>query len=138
VARSQVSLLKRLGAEFAICAPQVFMPPEGDAVLSPLPTFEHIDDAMAWCNVLSLLRIQRERISGLELPSVEAYRERYAFTTERAAAFPDLLVTHPGPVNSGVELDEEVLDLPNVLIHRQVTHGVAVRMAILKWVLTSH
>ncbi len=135
VARSQAELLGRLGAEFAVCSPAPFRPRPDDPVLGMLPSFDHLDEALAWCNVVSLLRIQRERITGIEVPSVEAYRERYALTSERLTANPSVIAIHPGPVNANVEIDESLLDHPNVLIHRQVTHGVAVRMVVLKRIL---
>lgn len=135
VARSQIELLTRLGAEFAICSPPSFMPTDTDPLLGKLPTIENIDQALEWCSVLSLLRIQRERIDDGVLPSIDEYRAAYACTAQRAHAHPTVAIIHPGPVNLGVEIDAEVLALPNALIHRQVTHGVAVRMAVLRWVL---
>jgi aspartate carbamoyltransferase catalytic subunit len=97
--------------------------------------FDHIDQAIEWADCINLLRIQRERISGTVVPSVDAYRARYAMTLERAMASPEVIIIHPGPVNINVEIEEAVLDLPQTLIDRQVTHGVAVRMAVLRTIL---
>ncbi|MCO6466981.1 MAG: aspartate carbamoyltransferase catalytic subunit [Bradyrhizobiaceae bacterium] len=137
VARSQVELLTSLGAEFAVCAPAEFMPSEADPLMNSLKKLEDIDEALAWCSVLSLLRIQHERIETNNKPMIEDYRRQFAFTSERASQHDDVVVIHPGPVNLGVEIDAVVLDRPNVLIHRQVTHGVAVRMAVLHRLLSA-
>lgn len=134
VARSNVDVFRKLGAEVAICGPASLMPtdPAYDGI-THVPT---IDDAIAWADVVNLLRIQRERISSDVMPSIDTYRALYAMTTERMRNAGDLIVTHPGPVNLGVEIDADVLDDPRSLIHRQVTHGVAVRMAVLRRILT--
>ncbi len=135
VARSQVELLSRLGAEFAVCAPASFLPPDGTDPLFTLPRFDHINEALQWCTVASMLRIQRERISDSNIPSVEHYRAQFAFTKERAEMFPHAYIIHPGPVNEGVEIDKSVITAKQSLIRRQVTHGVAVRMAVLRTTL---
>ncbi|MDZ4746593.1 MAG: aspartate carbamoyltransferase catalytic subunit [bacterium] len=134
VARSNVDVFKRLGAEVAICGPSAMRPEEN---LGAVQTFDSIDDALQWATVINLLRIQRERMSAVELPSIEEYRSKYALTSERLTRHPGLCVIHPGPVNVGVEIDEAVLNSKQSLIHRQVTHGVAVRMATLLHVLHS-
>lgn len=130
VARSNVDVLSKLGAQVAICAPETLMP--DDAAFAGCQRIDTIDEALEWADAVTMLRIQRERITAASIPTLETYRARYALTVERAYRFPSLVVMHPGPVNIGVELDAEVLALPNTLIDRQVTHGVAVRMAILR------
>jgi aspartate carbamoyltransferase catalytic subunit len=85
-----------------------------------------------------LLRIQRERQGEALFPSLREYTERYGLTTERAGRLkPDTLVMHPGPMNRGVEIAAEVADGPASIITEQVTNGVAVRMAVLWWLLGS-
>ena len=133
VARSNVDVFSKLGAEVAICGPDELM--TTDHPFQRCARFEHIDQALEWADCINLLRIQRERINGSIVPSVEAYRARYAMTRERAMASPNVVIMHPGPVNIDVEIDEAVLDLPQTLIDRQVTHGVAVRMAVLRIIL---
>lgn len=127
VARSTSSLLARLGADVAWCAPDS---------LAPLGSeFGRIDDArsaMEWADVVYVLRIQRERIISDVVPDVDVYRSKYAITDDLAQLYPKKVIMHPGPVNVGVELDAGVLDVPQCLVHRQVTHGVAIRMSVLE------
>lgn len=127
VARSTSSLLARLGADVAWCAPDS-LAPLGSA-------FRRIDDArsaMEWADVVYVLRIQRERIITDVVPDIEDYRRLYAVTDELASLYPHRIVLHPGPVNVGIELDAGVLHMPQCLVHRQVTHGVAIRMSVLE------
>jgi len=136
VARSTSDLLVRMGAEVAYCAPETLRPT--DELLGSLQRFETIDDASRWADVIYLLRIQRERITEDILPSIEEYRTAYAMTNQRAALHPDVVIMHPGPVNVGVELDEALFSSQQCLIHRQVTHGVAVRMAVLDMIFSDN
>ena len=131
VARSQIDVCKRLGAEFALCAPSQFLPNADDELFSSFRVFENIDLSLEWADVMSMLRIQRERFDSADTPSMESYRNGFALTSERMAKSNSITVIHPGPVNIGVELDQDVVDHERSLIHRQVTHGVAVRMAVL-------
>lgn len=133
VARSQVDVLQKLGAEFAICAPESLMP--DDERFATMPRFDSLDGACEWATVISLLRIQRERITADVVPSLDVYRERFAMTTERMRKAPNVTIIHPGPVNYGVEIDEDVAASERSLIRRQVTHGVAMRMTILHSIL---
>jgi len=133
VARSQVDVLQKLGAEFAICAPETLMP--DDERFATMPRFDSLDGACEWASVISLLRIQRERITTDVVPSMDVYRERFALTSDRLHRAHHVTIIHPGPVNYGVEIDEDVAASPQSLIRRQVTHGVAMRMAILRSLL---
>lgn len=132
VARSQVDVLQKLGAEFAICAPETLMP--DDERFATMPRFDSLDGACEWATVISLLRIQRERITT-DVPSIDVYRERFSMTSDRLRKAPNVTIIHPGPVNYGVEIDEDVAASSQSLIRRQVTHGVAVRMTILHSIL---
>lgn len=134
VARSGADLFQRLGAQVAYSAPESLLPT--DEHLLSLRRFENIDEALSWANVMYMLRIQRERITEDIVPSIEAYRAGYAMTTKRAQAHPGVVIMHPGPVNIGVELDEPILSAPQSLVHRQVTHGVATRMAVLQTIFS--
>ncbi|MBU3699030.1 MAG: aspartate carbamoyltransferase catalytic subunit [Candidatus Kapabacteria bacterium] len=129
VARSTTSILRRLGAEVAWCAPESLAPVDRSGYSL---RFDDARSAMEWADVAYLLRIQRERIVSDVVPDVAFYREHYAVDDSLAVQYPSVFVMHPGPVNIGVELDASVLDLPQCLVHRQVTHGVAVRMAVLE------
>lgn len=129
VARSQIDLFRRLGASVVICGPETM------ATFNDMPNDVEqrstIDDVLEDVNILSMLRIQFERLNSDEVPSLDDYRKRYALTTKRLANHKDVLVIHPGPVNVGIEVDADILTSQQSLIRRQVTHGVAVRMAVL-------
>lgn len=135
VARSQMQLGARLGCDFGVCAPDGFHAEDLDINVQ---RFDSVDEALEWCDVVSLLRIQRERITDLDVPNIDEYRATYALTLARAQTHPTTTIIHPGPVNLGVELDSEVLSLDQCLVHAQVTHGVAVRMALLELVVLHH
>jgi len=135
VARSTSDVLLRMGADVRFCAPDALVPI--DQQFSTMQRMEAMDDVLQWADVVYLLRIQRERISDQIIPDAAEYRHMYAITLDRAMKHPNVVIMHPGPVNVGVEIDEPVLDLPNCLIHRQVAHGVAVRMAVLRKIFSS-
>lgn len=133
VARSTADVFARLGADVAYCAPDALVPQ--DDQFSTMTRFSGIDEVLPWADVVYLLRIQRERISDHSIIDPVEYRRKYAFTIERAHEHPHVRIMHPGPVGIGVEIDEDVLYRKQCLIHRQVTHGVAVRMAVLRHIL---
>ena len=98
--------------------------------------FDDVDAGIAGCDVIMMLRIQRERIGSGNAPDDAEYHRRYGLTAARLArAKPDCIVMHPGPVNRGVELASEVMDGPRSVILEQVANGVAVRMAVLEALL---
>jgi aspartate carbamoyltransferase catalytic subunit len=83
-------------------------------------------------DVVIMLRLQRERMRGAMLPSEHEYFQLYGLTEQRLrAAKPDVIVMHPGPINRGVEMDSQVADGPRSVILQQVSHGIAVRMAVM-------
>ena len=135
VARSQVDVCTRLGAEVAICAPSELLPQEHDFTHG-LQTFHHVDEALEWCSVVSVLRLQRERFTDVDIHDLDAYRQRFSLTRERLERYPEMRMIHPGPVHPGVEIDHGLIQHPQSLIHRQVTHGVAMRMAVISRLLT--
>lgn len=135
VARSTSDVLSKMGAQIGFCAPDELVPMENE--LGSMQRLTTIQDCCAWADVIYLLRIQRERLAADITIDDEMYRQRYAMTSQLANAHPHLAILHPGPVNIGVELDGDVLDSQSCLIHRQVTHGVAVRMAVLQRLLHS-
>ena len=82
--------------------------------------------------MIMMLRLQRERMQGALLPSEHEYYELFGVTEEKLAyARPDVTIMHPGPINRGVEMDSDVADGPRSVILEQVTHGIAVRMAVM-------
>ena len=131
VARSNILALTALAAEVRVCAPSTLMPPgiEGFGVTS----FTDVDAALEGADVVMMLRVQSERMSGGFIPSTREFHARYGLTAERLArAKDDALVMHPGPMNRGVEITSEVADHPTrSAITEQVEMGVAVRMACL-------
>ena len=133
VARSTSDVLTRLGADVAFCAPDALAPL--DEQFANMQRFARIEDVLPWADVVYLLRVQHERIPSGTIIDLDSYRRFYAYRMEHARKFPDVKIMHPGPVGANVEIDEDVLNLPQCLIHRQVTHGVAVRMAVLRKLL---
>ena len=129
VARSNILLLQKLGAEVVLVGPPTLVPDFfkdlGCDIVHTLR--EGIRDA----DVIYLLRIQLERMTNYLFPSLEEYRLLYSLNGERLSlAKPEAVVMHPGPVNQGVELSREVFNMPQTLIKTQVTNGVAIRMAV--------
>lgn len=130
VARSNVDVFKKLDVEVSLCGPPQLMPELGE--FDGVPHIASIDEAIEWADVMYLLRIQHERLERHDIPTADEYKRRYALTSDRLRSKRDIVIMHPGPVNSGVEIDTSLLNDVRSLIHRQVTHGVAVRMAVLK------
>jgi len=131
VARSSILALTALAAEVRVCAPSTLMP--GAIERMGVTPFTDFDAALDGADVVMMLRLQTERMSGGFVPSTREYHMRYGLTLERLArAKPDALVMHPGPMNRGVEIDSNVADHPSrSAITEQVEMGVAVRMACL-------
>jgi aspartate carbamoyltransferase catalytic subunit len=129
VARSNLWLLSKMGASLVVCGPPTLVPPglEGLACVT-----HRIDEAVEGADVVMMLRIQLERMSGGFFPTTREYHRRFGLTAERLRrAKKDAIVMHPGPMNRGVEIASEVADGPYSVILEQVTNGVAVRMAVL-------
>ena len=131
VARSNVLCLKAMGADVRLCAPPSLMPAGIEAM--GVEPFCDFDAALDGVDVVMMLRLQSERMSGQFIPSAREYHHLYGLTQKRLAnAKPDALVMHPGPMNRGVEIDSEVADMiDRSIITQQVEMGVAIRMACL-------
>ena len=133
VARSNVYLLTKLGANVSVGGPGTLVPHEfGELVDSGLRVEKHFEDAIDGADVVMILRIQRERQDAAFFPSMREYAVHYGLHPKhlkRAAS--DVIVMHPGPMNRGVEISSEIADGTQSLILDQVTNGVAVRMAVL-------
>ncbi len=129
VARSNINILKKLGVEVSVSAPQEFLPKDNS--INGLKVYNHIDDAIINSDVIMLLRVQKERMKNEQFSSVEEYHSNFGMNIKRFELKPELVIMHPGPVNYGVELDMEVVIYPNCLIQTQVKYGVYIRMAVL-------
>jgi len=131
VARSVISLLKKLGAgEIRLAGPPEFMP--GEAAVEGTRVFDDLDSAIRGANAVMMLRIQKERITGLDIPGAKEYHREWGLTTRRLGLTGSgCHVLHPGPMNRGVEISSEVADSPQSLIRNQVRNGLYARMALL-------
>ena len=130
VARSNALLLRLLGAQVRVAGPKTMMPPGIEAL--GVEVFDRLEPALEGADVVMMLRIQRERLGGTFFPTLREYSRVFGLTLARLdAAKPDALVMHPGPLNRGVEIAEDVADGPRSVILDQVEAGVAVRMAVL-------
>jgi aspartate carbamoyltransferase catalytic subunit len=137
VARSNMLLLPRLGAKVILCGPKELLP-ELAAQAGPGITIERdFEAALRQAQVVMMLRIQAERLAGLQL-DLEEYKAGYQLTGQRLASLaPKALVLHPGPIIRGLELTAGVADGPQSAILEQVKNGVAIRMAVVERALTS-
>lgn len=130
VARSNVLLLSKMGADVVVCGPPTLLPP-GIERLGAKATWR-MEEAVEGADVVMMLRIQLERMRGGYFPTLREYAAFYGLTVERLArAAQDAIVMHPGPINRGVEIMGDVADGAASVILNQVTNGVAVRMAVL-------
>jgi aspartate carbamoyltransferase catalytic subunit len=130
VARSQVLAYSALGAEVVLAAPGSLLPPSLEGW--PVEVAADLDGVLGSADVVSLLRLQAERGSGEFVPTLREYTTFWGLTRRRVELLkPDAIVTHPGPMVRGVEIAGDVADLPVTVATRQVTNGVAVRMAVL-------
>jgi len=130
VARSNVLLLAKMGAQVTVCGPPTLLPP-GIERLGAAATWR-MEEAVEGADVVMMLRIQLERMRGGYFPTLREYAAFYGLTVERLArAAKDAIVMHPGPINRGVEIMGDVADGAASVILDQVTNGVAVRMAVL-------
>jgi aspartate carbamoyltransferase catalytic subunit len=130
VARSNIHALTKLGARVILCGPPTLVSRAWERFGCEVA--HQLDEVLPRCDVVNVLRIQFERQQRGLFPSVSEYSQFYMMTRERIRlGKPDLLLLAPGPINRGVELTPEVADGPHSAILDQVTHGLAVRMAVL-------
>ncbi len=129
-ARSNIWGLTRLGAHVILCGPATLVSRRWESL--GVEVSYSLDEILPRCDVLNLLRIQFERQQARPFPSVREYAHLYAMNRQRLQrAKPDVLIMAPGPINRGVEITADVADGSHSVILRQVTNGVAVRMAVL-------
>ena len=131
VARSNIALLARMGARIRLAAPRTLLP--ADAERYGVEIFADMNAALEGADIVMMLRLQLERMTGALVPSTREYFRFYGLDrTKLRRAKPGALVMHPGPMNRGVEIDSAIADDIEVsLIHEQVEMGVAIRMAVL-------
>jgi aspartate carbamoyltransferase catalytic subunit len=131
VARSDIHGLTTLGVpEVRAIGPRTLLP--GGLEQMGVRVFTDINVGLKGVDVIIMLRLQNERMSGALLPSAQEFFKSYGLTPERLAlAKPDAIVMHPGPMNRGVEIDSAVADGSQAVILPQVTFGIAVRMAVM-------
>ncbi len=137
VARSQIHALNILNTgEVRLVAPRTLIPSHARSLGTHI--YHDLREGLRDVDVVIMLRLQRERMQGALLPSEREYYELFGLTEEKlAVAADDVTVMHPGPINRGVEMDSEVADGPRSVILEQVTHGIAVRMAVMSMAMSS-
>ncbi len=130
VARSNAILLSRFGSKVRVVGPRTLLPPFAESL--GVEVFDRLEPALEGANVIMVLRIQKERLQGALLPSMREYSRTFGIGPRTlAAAPPDALIMHPGPMNRGVEIEPSVADGSRSVVLDQVEAGLAVRMAVL-------
>lgn len=136
VARSEIELMRLLGAHVTLVAPPTLLPP--DVSSWGVTVTSDIDAVLPDTDVLYVLRVQRERMHRAFFPSIREYAQVWGIDAARMRRLPaDALLMHPGPVNRGVELTSGAMEDPRSVITEQVTNGIAVRMACLYRLLSA-
>ena len=134
VARSNILSLNALGARVRAVAPTTLLPNEIDNM--SVDVFTNMEEGIKDADVIMMLRLQRERMSGAFIPSVREYFRFFGLDKQKLGlAKKDCIVMHPGPINRGVEIASDIADGPQSVIHTQVEMGVAVRMAVIEALL---
>jgi aspartate carbamoyltransferase catalytic subunit len=137
VARSNMMLLPRLGARVLLCGPKELLPDIAATAGPGIAIVRDFNEALHQSQAVMMLRIQAERLAGLQL-DLEQYKSNYQLTGPRLAAHaPTALVMHPGPIIRGLEVTSGVADGAQSVILEQVTNGVAIRMAVVERALTA-
>jgi aspartate carbamoyltransferase catalytic subunit len=131
VAMSNMYLLKKMGAEVTVVGPPTLIPTYLKESFDVNVTY-NVKEALEWCDVANVLRIQLERQNQVLFSSLREYNRSFGITRKLLEGLSkDILIMHPGPINRGVELDSDVADSGQSIILNQVENGVAVRMAVL-------
>jgi aspartate carbamoyltransferase catalytic subunit len=130
VARSNVLLLATLGAQVILVAPPTLLPAGIDSW--PVLVCTDFDEVLPQADIVMMLRVQRERMSGGYFPTPREYTISYGLTRPRLEMMkPGAAICHPGPMNRGLEISADAADAANSLILEQVAAGVSVRMSVL-------
>ena len=134
VARSNIWGLHAMGAKVRLVGPPTLLPADADRL--PVEVFTNLEAGLRGVDVVNILRIQLERQDAAYFPSVREYARLFGVSKAKlAGAAPDVTVLHPGPMNRGVEIASALADDDIAVITDQVTNGVAVRMAVLFWLM---
>ena len=130
VALSNIFLFKKLGAEVKVCGPKSLMPKYVEKLGV---TYESsLKSALRWCDVASMLRIQNERMNQSFFPTTREYSRDFGLDSKKLKQIDkEIIITHPGPINRGVELSSDIIDSGKTVILDQVENGVAIRMAVM-------
>jgi aspartate carbamoyltransferase catalytic subunit len=135
VARSNMYLLSKFGAQIVLCGPASLLPPELAQLASGISLTHKMEEAIRDADVIMMLRVQLERQHEAAF-SANEYFQFYGLRLEHMSlAKPDAIVMHPGPINRGREISSEVADSQRSVILNQVENGIAVRMAVLERIL---
>lgn len=130
VALSNIFCLQKLGAEVMVCGPSTLIPKHIHTL--GVKVEYNLDNALEWCDVANMLRVQNERMDIKYFPSIREYTMQYGVNMERLNRLDkEIVIMHPGPINRGVEITSEVADSDQAIILQQVENGVAIRMAVL-------
>jgi aspartate carbamoyltransferase catalytic subunit len=130
VALSNIYCLQLLGAEVMVCGPATLIPKHITAM--GVKVSNNLEEALNWCDVANMLRIQLERQDQRYFPSLKEYSRLYGLTLDKLQRLnKEICIMHPGPINRGVEISSDVADSDQSIILQQVENGVAVRMAVL-------
>jgi len=134
VARSNILLLRMLGAKIRVCGPPTLIPPLATEL--GIEVTDRLDENLGWADVVMALRMQMERQTSFQVPSLKEYTTRFGITQERLAMIkPESIILHPGPVNRGIELMSVALRDPRCQVMEQVRNGVLLRSTLLSEIL---
>ncbi len=130
VALSNIYCLQKLGAEVMVCGPSTLIPKHMSDL--GVKVSNNLHEALLWCDVANMLRIQLERQDIQYFPSLRDYTLQFGLNQELLDSLgKDIVIMHPGPINRGVEITSDVADGPQSIILNQVENGVAIRMAVI-------
>jgi aspartate carbamoyltransferase catalytic subunit len=131
VARSNVQLLSKFGADIVLCGPEPLLPATATSLAKGVTVERNFDHALHGADVVMMLRVQKERLAGLSLDVGDYIRGYQLDAARMAKAKKDAIFMHPGPIIRGMELTAEAADAPRSVIVEQVANGVPIRMALL-------
>lgn len=130
VALSNIYALKMLGAEVKVCGPKTLIPRYIESL--GVGVESDLRNALQWCDVANMLRVQNERMDVSYFPSVREYSQQYGVDRQLLESLDkEIVIMHPGPINRGVEITSDVADSSQSVILNQVENGVAIRMAVI-------
>lgn len=130
VALSNIYALKLQGAEVMVCGPKTLLPKYIDKLGVKVET--NLRNALNWCDVANMLRVQNERMEISYFPTTREYIQQYGVNLDLLQSLDkEIVIMHPGPINRGVEITSDVADSDQAIILEQVQNGVAIRMAVI-------